>query len=70
MTSPEAMLAQAPGFIPDDATVGEATTVLEVLDYLDHDEWEVALGLLEEVGDSDVPVVGVGSSQRHHSGRA
>lgn len=54
MTSPVALLAQALGFIPDDV-VSEATTAADVRDYLAHDEWEVALSLLEELGDSARP---------------
>ncbi|MFF8387055.1 hypothetical protein [Streptomyces kanasensis] len=37
--------------VPEETATGDDITVRDIWDYLVHDEWEIALGLLEELGD-------------------
>ncbi|WKX72535.1 hypothetical protein [Streptomyces sp. XD-27] len=45
------LLEAASLLIPEEIATESDITVNDVWDYLTHDEWEVALGLLEELGD-------------------
>ncbi|MET8684614.1 hypothetical protein ABZV77_10410 [Streptomyces sp. NPDC004732] len=44
------LLEAASLVVPEDAATGDDITVNDVWEYLAHDEWEVALALLEELG--------------------
>ncbi|MFG2511830.1 hypothetical protein [Streptomyces sp. NPDC048584] len=46
------LLHEASLLAPESAATENDLTVNDVWDYLAHDEWEVALGLLEELGDA------------------
>ncbi|GLX00260.1 hypothetical protein [Microtetraspora sp. NBRC 16547] len=49
----DALLLKAAQFCPADFRTEEAgISVADVLEYLEHDEWEMALLLLEDLGDS------------------
>ncbi|MFJ1735760.1 hypothetical protein [Streptomyces sp. NPDC088254] len=50
MDVPE-LLEAAGLLVPEGAATANAITVSDVWDYLAHDEWEIALGLLKELGD-------------------
>lgn len=51
--SPDPLLLQAAQMCPIDVRIEEAGIgVADVLDYLKHDEWEMALLLLEDLGDA------------------
>ncbi len=50
MDVPE-LLESASLLVPEDAATENDITVGDIWDYLVHDEWEIALGLLEELGD-------------------
>jgi hypothetical protein len=45
------LLEAASLLVPEEIATENDITVNDVWDYLTHDEWEVALGLLEELGD-------------------
>ncbi|MGA5062741.1 hypothetical protein ACPB9E_03035 [Streptomyces exfoliatus] len=45
------ILEAASLLVPEDIATGNDITVSDVWDYLTHDEWELALGLLQELGD-------------------
>ncbi|WP_418955203.1 hypothetical protein [Streptomyces tritici] len=45
------LLESASLLIPEETATENDVTVRDVWDYLAHDEWETALGLLEELGD-------------------
>ncbi len=45
------LLKTASLLVPEESATGNDVTVDDVWEYLAHDEWEVALGLLEELGD-------------------
>jgi hypothetical protein len=42
------LLRHATALIPDDARSDAGLSAAEVSDYLDHDEWEIALGILQD----------------------
>ena len=46
------LLESASLLVPEDTATENDLTVLDIWDYLAHDEWEIALGLLEELGDA------------------
>ncbi|MFC8614830.1 hypothetical protein ACFT9M_00210 [Micromonospora purpureochromogenes] len=46
------LLRRAAGHVPVGATGEAGTTVADANEYLDHDEWEVALDILVELGDA------------------
>ncbi|SCD37310.1 hypothetical protein GA0115245_103613 [Streptomyces sp. di188] len=46
-----ALLKSASLLVPEETATENDVTVDDVWEYLAHDEWEVALGLLEELGD-------------------
>ncbi|MFD3623395.1 hypothetical protein [Streptomyces sp. NPDC058698] len=50
MDVPE-LLESASLLVPEETATENDVTVRDVWDYLVHDEWEIALGLLEEFGD-------------------
>lgn len=50
MDVPE-LLESASLLVPEDTATENDITVRDIWDYLAHDEWEIALGLLEELGD-------------------
>ncbi|MFE2227641.1 hypothetical protein [Streptomyces kronopolitis] len=50
MDVPE-LLESASLLVPEETATENDITVRDVWDYLAHDEWEIALGLLEELGD-------------------
>ncbi|WP_189250189.1 hypothetical protein [Streptosporangium pseudovulgare] len=52
MTSQDSLLLKAARLCPADARTELGVGVAEVLEYLKHDEWEMALLLLEELGDA------------------
>jgi hypothetical protein len=45
------LLESASLLVPEETATENDVTVRDVWDYLAHDEWEIALGLLEELGD-------------------
>lgn len=45
------LLESASLLVPEGIATGNDITVQDIWDYLAHDEWEIALGLLEELGD-------------------
>ncbi|CAL9485349.1 hypothetical protein SUDANB70_03127 [Streptomyces sp. enrichment culture] len=45
------MLESASLLVPEEAATANDLTVRDVWDHLVHDEWEIALGLLQELGD-------------------
>jgi hypothetical protein len=45
------ILEAASLLVPEDVATGNDITVSDVWDYLTHDEWELALDLLQELGD-------------------
>ncbi|MFJ8150575.1 hypothetical protein ACIQ6R_36925 [Streptomyces sp. NPDC096048] len=45
------LLKSASLLVPEETATENDVTVRDVWDYLAHDEWEIALGLLEELGD-------------------
>ncbi|MEU0913397.1 hypothetical protein [Streptomyces althioticus] len=47
-----ALLKSASLLVPEETATENDVTVDDVWDHLAHDEWEVALGLLEELGDA------------------
>lgn len=51
MDVPE-LLEAASLLVPEGAATENDITVRDIWDYLVHDEWEIALGLLEELGDA------------------
>lgn len=51
MDVPE-LLESASLLVPEDTATDNDITVRDIWDYLVHDEWEIALGLLEELGDA------------------
>ncbi|MEW2181691.1 hypothetical protein AB0890_35925 [Streptomyces sp. NPDC005406] len=50
MDVPE-LLESASLLVPEETATANDITVRDIWDYLVHDEWEIALGLLEELGD-------------------
>ena len=50
MDVPE-LLESASLLVPEETATENDITVRDIWDYLVHDEWEIALGLLEELGD-------------------
>ncbi|MET7360002.1 hypothetical protein ABZS76_16320 [Streptomyces sp. NPDC005562] len=50
MDVPE-LLESASLLVPEETATENDITVRDIRDYLVHDEWEIALGLLEELGD-------------------
>ncbi|GAA3505406.1 hypothetical protein GCM10019016_125190 [Streptomyces prasinosporus] len=50
-----ALLKSASLLVPEETETENDVTVHDVWEYLAHDEWEVALGLLEELGDGRPP---------------
>lgn len=46
------LLESASLLVPEDTATENDITVRDIWDYLVHDEWEIALGLLEELGDA------------------
>ena len=46
------LLEAASLLVPDEAATENDITVNDIWEYLTHDEWEVALGLLEELSDA------------------
>ncbi|MEV7012141.1 hypothetical protein [Streptosporangium sp. NPDC051022] len=52
MTSQGSSLLKAARLCPADVRTGSGVGVADVLEYLKHDEWEMALLLLEELGDA------------------
>ena len=50
MDVPE-LLESASLLVPEETATENDVTVRDVWDHLVHDEWEIALGLLEEFGD-------------------
>ncbi|MFB7277332.1 hypothetical protein ACFCZV_09500 [Streptomyces hydrogenans] len=52
MDVPE-LLVSASLLVPEESATENDLTVSDIWDYLAHDEWEIALGLLEELGDGD-----------------
>lgn len=48
------LLQGASLLVPEEAATENDVTVRDVQEYLTHDEWEIALGLLEELGGSPV----------------
>ncbi|MER5553495.1 hypothetical protein ABT001_17815 [Streptomyces sp. NPDC002793] len=46
-----ALLEAASLLVPEEIATGNDITVNDVWDHLTHDEWEVAIGLLEELGE-------------------
>ncbi|MFF5638203.1 hypothetical protein [Streptomyces sp. NPDC012825] len=50
MDVPE-LLESASLLVPEETATENDITVRDIWDYLAHDEWEIALGLLEELGD-------------------
>ncbi|MFC9608752.1 hypothetical protein ACFTTN_35665 [Streptomyces niveus] len=51
MNVPE-LLESASLLVPEETATENDITVRDIWDYLVHDEWEIALGLLEELGDA------------------
>ncbi|WP_093930709.1 hypothetical protein [Streptomyces sp. ok210] len=51
MDVPE-LLESASLLVPEETATVNDITVRDIWDYLAHDEWEIALGLLEEIGDA------------------
>ncbi|MFB7578694.1 hypothetical protein ACFXHD_31690 [Streptomyces hydrogenans] len=45
------LLASASLLVPEETAIEHDLTVSDIWEYLAHDEWEIALGLLEELGD-------------------
>ncbi|WP_413252799.1 hypothetical protein [Streptomyces brevispora] len=46
------LIRQAVNLLPEDATAENGVTVGDVREYIAHQEWEMALGILTEIGDS------------------
>ncbi|WP_435839332.1 hypothetical protein [Streptomyces brevispora] len=46
------LIRQAVNLLPEDATAENGVTVGDVREYIAHQEWEMALGILIEIGDS------------------
>ncbi|GAA2424622.1 hypothetical protein GCM10010421_08990 [Streptomyces glaucus] len=46
------LLESASLLVPEETATGNDITVRDIWDHLAHDEWEIALGLLEELGDA------------------
>ncbi|GGP55946.1 hypothetical protein [Streptomyces melanogenes] len=49
------LLEAASLLVPEETATENDITVRDIWDYLVHDEWEIALGLLEELGDAGSP---------------
>lgn len=47
------LLVSASLLVPEESATENDLTVSDIWDYLAHDEWEIALGVLEEFGDGD-----------------